>query len=305
VDTNAGIKQFDKNGELITDYALFKPVWVDPDHFAAVSSRAGSQAVLVDVATGEREDIDVPFTYGGVIASGNGAIAIARPGQGALEEKVWEFVVWSSEGVSDRHEGFPVAWSPDGSSFVVLHGRVDQMGVQGWPEVFSWPSLASRFEDPSPIDIGDADFDPDGSHLAYDIHTGEGEDLQVFVRIVSLETSVSVDVPRDLRPTHYWNSDGTLSIIRDDGMLRTYDLAGKLIATVRAPARAGAGSEDGSTVVFWADNPTEVHVQRNGFVTTYGLPGGSSNRFELIALSPDGSVLTVTEVAYDTLMLQL
>jgi hypothetical protein len=273
--------------------------WFDGSHLIAYLSSVtrGSpdfdsvphEAMLASVDGDDPVPFDLPWGYGTALGSGHGAVAVARPRDNQWPDQRWDYRVWTRDGRSERRDGFPVRWSWDGTKLAVLHpfGRVRSPG--GWLEVVSWPELQPIFADEPPYATGDAQFDPTSRLVAYPTSRGDGDELEVFMRVVSLETGEVLDLARDLYSSTFWTADSNFSIVAADLSATTYDRVGGVVSTWNAPALSLGASIDGSTVAFLeTGSEARVYVMRDGETTDTAAPSGEDGK---VLVSPDGRAL--------------
>jgi len=284
----AGENIYGADGSLVRQCQFSSPRWLDADHVMGIGGdQEPYRAFICDIHDGTTSTIDLPEPPVEVLANGHGTVAISWPRDNAWPDQHYDYVVWS-DGVSTKpRDGYPQAWSSDGSRLALLHqfGRVRSPG--GWVSVVSWPGLRSLLNDSPPWASGYVYFDPSCQHVGYDTSS----DTEEVVRVADLSTGNFVDLPGSNRDSEWWTADGLISIVGSTPLTTSYEPDGTLVGTTTSPGRVAVASADGSTVVFgdW-DNSTGnltpyVTVLRNGDLSSFQAPTIGLGGF---AVSPDG-----------------
>jgi hypothetical protein len=311
VDPIFGFEIRNSDGGFVTKLADEDPVgWLDDTHVLAYeglgdsSDEAGyagnAHASIIDIAGGDAVATNVPYGEGPLV-SGNGAVAIPRF-HGYVEPNVpkYDFVVWSNGALSGPHQGYPFAWSRDGSKLAIWHSFEPTRGPDGWLEVVTWPTLQTVYEDLPHQQIGSATFDPAGEHIAFERFSNETDVYPpTYIRIAALDGASAADLPEIPPQTGvgwFWNRSVLKTIVAGQTTETSWAATGSLVASRTPPGQGGESSQDGSTAIYWsggdADPVQNFIVEHDGGQNKYNLPSSPVD-FPPGILAPDGSAIVV------------
>lgn len=289
----------DASGSLLTSYAQFDRVaWLDPSHLLGYRDTVGDpETAVASIADLKGSVVAAPealnATAGDGLPNGLGAVAMPRV-VGSGDVPHYQFAVWSDGALGDWHEGEPAEWSDDGTKLAVYHPFEFAMGDPGWLEVLSWPGLTRLYADRPPYaDVYTVDFDPSGNYIAAYGGGGPAKLHGAQLRIVSLATDTSAQIPLDsvtypADPDFFWTTGSQLSLMVG-GRVDSYDTSGKRVDERIAPGFLANASPDGSTVAFISDSIGNIDIEKDGRLVSssqFGSGGISQPWF-----SPDGRSL--------------
>ena len=291
--------------------------WIDPTSFFVYSSVTTSDhftgtAWRGSVSSPDLAQTDIPWYHEqngtDAIGLGNGHGAVAFRSGYANDQSCGgecpRFRIWSDGSTSDEMEGWPTAWSLDGSRLAVvrpspqastsLGKHVLAAGINfdsGWLEVLSYPALQPIYANRD-IDVADIDmaFSPSGRYLLAETDHYE---------VLDFETQKVTQAPSDW-PT-YWYGDDKLATL-DGRDLIAYSLDGA-VADRWKDAGDGplAASPDGRLLVTTDHfrTPKYVSVVRDDQMSSFKMPDlvGLSD-IDLVMPTPangDRSIVLLTE----------
>jgi hypothetical protein len=293
------------SGSLLTSYAQFdRAYWLDPSHLLGYRDTVGDpETAVASIADLKGSVVAAPealnTTDGDGLPNGFGAVAVARKDASA-SVATYTFSVWSSGGVSAPHDGYPMAWSADGTKLAVVHFiKWGMKDFSGSLEVVSWPGLDRLYAGPrASFDEYSIEFDPSDQFVSLADYSNDSRSLDSSTRVVSIGSGATADIPCTIPCTTFWNDHQQLSF-DTRGQLETYDTLGKLVDERLVGGFLANASPDGSTVAFISDSIGSIVIERNGSVISqsqFGAGGISQPWFSpdgrsllLYAYLPDGS----------------
>jgi hypothetical protein len=283
----------DTSGMLLASYSQFDRVyWLDASHLLGYRDNVGSSGAVASIADLAGSVVAAPQILNGEpdgLPNGFGDVAVARKdASGAVS--TYTFSVWSGDRVSATHDGYPMAWSADGTKLAVVHFiKWDMKDFSGSLEVVSWPGLDSLYVGPrASFDEYSIEFDPSDRFVSLPDYSDDPSSLRSSTRIVSIQDGATSDIPCSTPCTVFWNDHQQLSF-DTRGQLETYDTTGKLVDERLVGGFLANASPDGSTVAYISDSIGAIAIYRDGSLISqsqFGSGGISQPWF-----SPDGSAL--------------
>jgi hypothetical protein len=299
-----GVEIVDRGGTVVASYPkLAASFWLDADHLVGFRANVTSddpsfnrvaKAFVAGLDGADPQPINIPA--GQTLPNGRGAVAISEwdgPKLGGVRQ--YRFQVWSHGGLSSRNDGFPFAWSPDGTKLAVSNPVTSTMAVSGPLEVVSWPGLQIAYQDAPPDPTDYEIFDPTSTYIAFERLPQESDTSSPVIRVAAFEGRDPVDVQALRAPPRWsWFWEGaTLDVIDRTRTLTRYSPSGAITSSGPAAGDVGIASRDGSTVLFYgsgSDTPsTDVIVERLGTTRVVELPFWPFDPSAL--LSPDGTAI--------------
>lgn len=283
----------DISGMLLASYSQFDRVyWLDASHLLGYRDNIGSSGAVASIADLAGSVVAAPQILNGEpdgLPNGFGDVAVARKdASGAVS--TYTFSVWSGDRVSAPHDGYPMAWSADGTRLAVVHFiKWDMKDFSGSLEVVSWPGLDSLYAGPrATFDEYSIEFDPSDGFVSLPDYSDNSLSLHSSTRVVSIDGGATADIPCTIPCRTFWRDRQQLSFV-SRGQLETYDAFGKLVDERLAPGLLANASPDGSTVAFIGESIGNIDIERDGQLVSssqFGAGGISQPWF-----SPDGSQL--------------
>ena len=282
----------DASGMLLATYDQFdRAYWLDASHVLGYRDNIGSSGAVASIADLTGSVVAAPQTLNGEpdgLPNGFGAVAIARKDASA-SVATYTFSVWSSGGLSAPHDGYPMAWSADGTKLAVVHFiKWGMKDFSGSLEVVSWPGLDRLYAGPrASFDEYSIEFDPSDQFVSLADYSNDSRSLDSSTRVVSIGSGATADIPCTTCTT-FWNDHQQLSF-DTSGHLETYDTTGKLVDERLVGGYLANASPDGSTVAFISDSIGNIVIERDGQLDSssqFGAGGISQPWF-----SPDGRSL--------------
>jgi hypothetical protein len=187
---------FDRSGVEIGSVDGWEFAWTGPTSFVVLryeavpgaADTAQGHAYLGRIGSTQLDRLS--GTYDNIVAGPSGAVALMLPWDGTLATPA-QYVVVSGASVSDPRDGYPTAWSRDGSMLAVFHPTwAPAPGGGGGGEATGWldvvrstgESVASARQIESAVSA-QAAFSPDGARVAFRDDTnaaGQGEQIGVL-----------------------------------------------------------------------------------------------------------------------------
>lgn len=249
-----GVRLYDRSGLLVGTYGVEWASWLDDSHIAGIAGAGSQKGTIWDMSTGNSEEVDVPGPLEYALANGHGAVAFAWPIDQDWPATHYNYAVWDGSALTAPREGFPAAWSPDGSTLAIFHAFAPNRDG-GWVSAVSWPSLGVTYADAPPFAAGYVNFDPSGRYIAYDTDT-TGRPDTFLTRVVDLQTGSLVDIDRGdpYGGFAFWTANEQLLLNgpgMDSSAIVRYAMDGTKLSTQQGPGSVSIGSQDGSASAFW------------------------------------------------------
>jgi hypothetical protein len=162
--------------------------WTDATHFVALRYESSSDGTagghVYAGRIGSVQLTQLPGNFQRLVSGPSGAVALMQWWDGTPETPT-HYVVLSGGAESDARDGYPVAWSRDGSLLAIIHptGPPPPRGVgsqvTGWIEVVgSAGQSVVKASSANTWISSEMAFTPDGSRLAFqdDTHAADGRD---------------------------------------------------------------------------------------------------------------------------------
>jgi hypothetical protein len=168
---------FDRSGAEQSVWVTPTFAWLDSSSFVEFMNATAPDDTIVERAyvcqVGQSVIAELPGTYDGLVSGPSGAVALMLPWNGTPETTP-QYAVIADGAVGPTRNGYPMAWSRDGSELAVFHptGPPPPRGIGtqviGWIEVVaSTGESVGAARDVSTSLISQAEFSPDGKRLAF------------------------------------------------------------------------------------------------------------------------------------------
>jgi hypothetical protein len=280
-----------------------------------VIKRAAWQGSVTDPAL---KQVVIPWFSAGPttplgLDNGHGAIAFPSGDEyaGSCDnDSCPRFKIWTKTSVSEEIEGWPTAWSLDGTRLAVVRPMPEigtaKLGTNvvaagnyfdaGWLEVLSYPDLKSVYSNRD-IYVADIDmaFSPSGDNLLV-----ENENESTLYEVVNLDLQTLTPAPYDDRT--YWYGDDEL-VTQAGSNIVAHALDGTVVQRWNDAGGGPLGtSADGRLLVttdHFRTTPKKLDVIRDGQLSTFTLPdlvGLNGASVEFATPADDGrSIVLMTE----------
>ena len=232
--------------------------------------------------------------YEGIVAGPSGAVALRKAWDQTLANPP-QYVVVSGGSVSEPRDGYPAAWSRDGSMLAVFHPTQEAVasgssGPTGWLEVVRSTGQHVVSADKIQTGVtGQAAFSPDGARLAFRDETNPTAALP-HLGVLEVPSGRLTSIPR--LGTFTWASSSNLLFVEDNNVISWSASTGK-VSTYGPGDLAGAS---GRGVVVLGNDATHTLTWTNTAPGAVGkgsisLASGPSSGVLDAAWSPDGKSL--------------
>ena len=306
--TDPTVHIFDRAGTEMESVQAERFAWLSASNFVILRTEttAGSgfpvKAYIGWVGTPPLTSLG---NYDNLVAGPSGALAMTLPWDGTLATPP-QYVVVSGGSVSEPRDGYPAAWSRDGSLLAVFHPtKTPPPGAQGGGQTTGWlevvrstgESVASARQIESDV-TAQAAFSPDGARLAFRNDTNaasKGEQIGVL----DVASGRLVTIPK-FGPFTWASSEDLLfvdyssSIPSENNHILSWSATTGLLAAYGTDIVVGASGE--GVVVLGSDVTHDL-------AWTSSTPGAASGTFSLgagpwmgipdAAWSPDGKLLVL------------
>lgn len=211
-------------------------------------------------------------SYERITAGPSGAVALSLPWSQTLADPP-QYVVVSGGKVSQPREGYPAAWSRDGSMLAVFHPTQDvgsgSAGLTGWLEVVraTGEHVASADKIESDVAVQVA-FSPDGARVAFRDESNPTATLP-HMGVLELPSGSLASIPRVGSFT--WANNNELLFVEDNTVLSWSATTGE-VSTFGSGDLVGAS---GRGVVVVGSDVT------HRLTWTSSAPGSASGEFSL------------------------
>ena len=296
--------------------------WVDDSSFLVYSSEVSGDVIEHAAWQGSVSDpalkevvipwFDAAPTTPIGLDNGHGAIAFPSGDESdgsCGNDACPRFKIWTKSSVSEDIEGWPTAWSLDGTRLAVVRPRPETGAADqgkhvlaagnyfdaGWLEILNYPDLTPVYSNQNLL-VADIDmaFSPSGENVLAEMQDGSAD-----YAVVDLQTQAIVKVP-SVWPTLWYGADELLSQTGGDLVARSLD--GTVIQRWKDVGDGPlAVSPDGRMLVTTDHfrTPKYVDVVRDGQVLSFGLPDlAGLDGADLVMATPanDGrSIVLMTE----------
>jgi hypothetical protein len=235
-------------------------------------------------------------SYERIVAGPSGAVALSLPWDRTLAP---QYVVVSGGQVSQPREGYPAAWSRDGSMLAVFHptqetGPDGNGGPIGWLEVVrstgEHVASADRIQTPMTAQVA---FSPDGARVAFRDESNPKATLP-HMGVLELSSGRLASIPRVGSFT--WANNNELLFVEDNTVLSWSAIAGE-VSTYGSGDVVGASGRgvvvlgnDAKHTLTWTNTAAgAIQVEPTSITLASGPYQGAADA----AWSPDGKSLII------------
>lgn len=300
---------FDRAGDEIESVQAERFAWLSASNFVILRADAAGSGGVVEAYMGwvGTPQLTALGSYDNLVAGPSGEVALTLPWDWTITPPPQYVVVSASGSVSEPRDGYPAAWSRDGSMLAVYHitGPTGPLGIGsrpfGWIEVVrsTGESVASARQSESDM-TGQAAFCPDGTRVAFRGRTNAASNGEQ-IGVLDVASGRLATVPK-FGPFTWASSDDLLLVDSSsdlpsaNGSVLSWSAATGLMASYGTGNIVGAS---GQGVVVVGSDVTHEFTWTNtasdaGSSGSFSLGSGPlGDEFPDAAWSPDGKSLII------------